>query len=64
MKFLAYVVVSFVMFLSAYAWDSASCSSRASKMGMPKSWGPLQGCMIEYKPGKWIDIDRYRAIDE
>jgi len=45
-------------------YSSFSCQVKASKMGMNSSWGLLQGCMIEYKPKKWIDIERYRAFDE
>jgi len=47
----------------AFWIDSASCASRAERMGMAHSWGPLQGCMIEYKPKQWINIDKYRAVN-
>jgi hypothetical protein len=53
--------------VSGLVWlaiDTASCYSQARKMGFNSSWGPLQGCMVEFKPGKWIAIERYRAVDE
>lgn len=63
------VLWAFLWFVCAIftAWAllaSASCSSRSEKMGVRSAWGPLQGCMIEYRPGKWIDINRYRAFDD
>lgn len=48
---------------AAMLLDSASCASRSKQMGMAHSWGPLQGCMIEYKPRQWIDIKKFRATD-
>lgn len=29
--------------------DSASCHSTARAMGIPSTWGPLQGCIVEYR---------------
>lgn len=40
------------------------CKSQASVMKMRATWGPVQGCMVEHKPDKWIAIERYRAIDD
>lgn len=39
------------------------CESRAEVMGVRHMWGPRIGCMIEYKPGRWILMDRYRGAD-
>jgi hypothetical protein len=46
-----------------FGLDYASCRSQATRMGMAQTWGPLQGCMVEYTPGKWIAIERFRAVD-
>lgn len=27
------------------------------------TWGPIQGCMIEVKRGKWIPAENYREQD-
>lgn len=47
----------------AFGLSYGSCSAKSEKMGMNYSWGMLQGCMIEHRPGQWIDINRYRVID-
>ncbi len=48
---------------SLIALDSWGCSSKADAMGFRHTYGPVKGCIVEYKPGKWIPLERYRAID-
>lgn len=60
-----FAAVVFVLLTAAlYAWDKHSCYYRANQMGFKSSYTLVGGCMIEYKPNKWIDIDKYRAVDE
>lgn len=39
--------------------ESCSCSSKAEAQGLPYSYGPIKGCMVEVD-GKWVDYDRLR----
>lgn len=41
---------------------SMSCGSKAKAMNMRSDWGPIQGCMIETKPGQWTPIENYRVL--
>ena len=45
-----------------YVPASISCDSRATKMGMPFSYGLLEGCMVRVE-GRWVPIEAYRVID-
>jgi hypothetical protein len=61
----AIVIVGLAVILGLAMWSSSySCAVKAEKMGFNHSWAPFQGCMIEHKPGKWIELRRYRAFDE
>jgi hypothetical protein len=56
------VLALFCSLLGACFWVvGQSCEAKARKMGMAHSYAPLQGCMIEHAPGRWVDIKRYRA---
>lgn len=41
----------------------AACRAKAKGMGVPCTWGPLQGCMITTPRGQVIPIDQYRVIE-
>lgn len=38
------------------------CTSRAERMGMKHSWGPIQGCMVK-APRGWMPIEGVRDIE-
>lgn len=40
--------------------DSASCQSKANAMHVRHTWGWLQGCVIETRPGHWIPLENFR----
>lgn len=55
----------FVLLFGFFLWLAyAECKAKADVLGFAHSWGPIQGCAIEYKPGKWAPIERYRVLDE
>lgn len=56
------VVVVTAIFAGIYILSDFTCSNQADKMGMRSDYGPLQGCMIEHQPGKWIPLKNYRAM--
>jgi hypothetical protein len=45
-----------------YMLESATCSNKAGIMEMKHSYGMLQGCMIEHRPGKWVPLKNYRVL--
>ena len=65
-KFMVVLFVAAFAVLAAlsWGWNAWECSSKARVMGFDSSWGPVQGCAVEYKPGKWIPLERYRAVDD
>lgn len=56
------ICVVIVGVFSAIGWgcNSIKCGARWGESGMRTSWGPLKGCTVEVKPGRWIPADRYR----
>lgn len=48
---------------ATYGCNAWRCSSRWDGSGMKTSWGPMKGCQLEAKPGKWVPADRYRETD-
>jgi len=58
-----FVVCTFGVSLPCFALADWSCKSQAKVMGMSATYGPIQGCMIEHKPGKWVPLESYRALD-
>ena len=50
-------------FFGFYKYEKYVCESKATKMGVNHEFKIGQGCMIEYAPGKWIDIEKYRIVD-
>ena len=53
-------VIIIGMPLSAYM----SCDAKAKAMGMRSDWGLVKGCIIEHKPGQWIPLENYRALEK
>lgn len=44
--------------------NAYECRRKAAIMEMNQTFSFWEGCMIEYKPGKWIPYDKYRVVDE
>lgn len=43
--------------------DYASCRSQGRAIGKPVSWGPLQECIVEIRPGLRVPMDNYRGVE-
>lgn len=56
------LVLAFILSLPFLA-DWWKCSSRWSTSGVQSSYGPIQGCLVEVKPGRWVPDDRVREVD-
>ena len=59
--FLAAGVLSVVA--AAFVAPPYTCAAKAEAMGLKHRYSLTTGCMVEYKPGKWIAIAQYRVID-
>lgn len=53
------IVIGFLVLV----FKGVSCANKADSMGMKWSFGITTGCMVEHKPGRWIDIEKYRVMD-
>lgn len=57
-----WVALSAIVALPIFWLDSLSCSSKARAMRVDKTWGPLQGCMVNIS-GQWMPLESYRATE-
>jgi hypothetical protein len=58
------VVLFFVgLFALGFFFESIGCNSRWSKSGFDSSYGPIQGCLVKMKDGRWIPEGRYREFE-
>ena len=55
-------VIGVIVGLASWG-DSTVCRSKANRMGFAHEWGLFEGCMIEYLPGQWIDLDKYSGVE-
>ena len=53
-------IVGILIFIPIGA--SMSCSAKGKAMNIRSDWGPIQGCIIEPKPGQWVPLQNYRAL--
>lgn len=53
-KFLLIISAMVVVIVFGLVWifTMSSCHSRANALGIPSSFGPLQGCIVEWKGEK------------
>lgn len=61
-KILIVVLIAFICLIPALG--DAECKAKTEGMGFKYDWSFFGGCRIEYKPNKWIPLERYRAIDD
>lgn len=57
-----FVLVVILIIYSLIDW--ATCSAKADRMDIDSDYGPIQGCMVEARPGKWVPLERYRVVDD
>jgi hypothetical protein len=53
--------VCIALFVGLSAWE---CGRRWAGSGMATTWGPVQGCQVEIRPGVFFPEDRVRAFNE
>jgi hypothetical protein len=49
--------------IGVYVIDRHKCISKSEMMSFNHNFSIITGCMIEYESGKWIEMDKYRAVD-
>jgi hypothetical protein len=56
------LVLAFTLLITAgLALTRQECVSRAEVMGMPYSWSPLQGCMVQVE-NHWVPLNSVRKF--
>lgn len=53
-------VGAFALYCGAGALE---CTAKWGQSGLRTSFGPIQGCLVETQPGRWLPEDRVRDID-
>lgn len=57
------IVFMILMVLGLLAFNTYECSTKANMQELEWSYGPIQGCMVKERNGKWIDYARLRYME-
>lgn len=57
------IVFMILMVLGLLAFNSYECSTKANMQELEWSYGPIQGCMVRERNGKWVDYARLRYME-
>ena len=60
---IAGLILSVVFVFIGESFSSSSCSARADILQFKSTYSFFAGCMIEYKPNKWIPLSQFRVIE-
>lgn len=52
-----------LFFIFAISFNCYTCKTKAEMQELEWSYGPVQGCMVREKDGKWIDYQRLRYME-
>lgn len=55
-----YMAVAFAVYCVVGSWQ---CSARWEHSGLRSTWAPVQGCLVQVGPNRWLPDDRVREID-
>lgn len=58
------IVAFFIVLLCVFAFNSCECHIKSRAMGFKSDYGPVQGCMIEPKPGIKVPFKSYRYMGD
>lgn len=58
--FIVLAIIGALVLLGFYSYE---CSTKANMQELEWSFGPIQGCMVREKGGKWIDYQRLRYME-
>lgn len=57
------VLAIIAILLAAIVLAPFKCAAKWERSGMATEWGPIQGCMVEVEPGRWLPDERVREIE-
>ena len=57
-----YLILLGVLMLCAWIFQSWSCQSRATQMGIPYQYSVISGCMVKPKGQDWVPLENYRVM--
>lgn len=60
---ITYIVFTIIIALVLLGFNTYECSTKASIQELEWSYGPIQGCMVRERNGKWIDYARLRYME-
>lgn len=55
------IILGLILF-GAAMFGEWRCGARWEGSGMRTSWGPVKGCMVETKPGRWFPEKVVREV--
>ena len=51
------------LFLLCVGLESWTCHAQGRAMHRSVTYGPVQGCIVEAKPGLFLPIENYRVVE-
>lgn len=60
---IVYIVFIIIIALALLGFKTYECSTKANIQELEWSYGPIQGCMVKERNGKWIDYNRLRYME-
>lgn len=57
------IVFAIIIALVLLVFSTYECSTKANIQELEWSYGPIQGCMVRERNGKWIDYARLRYME-
>lgn len=58
------VLVIMAVIFGGIAWvDYEKCGRRAKGLGLPKTWGMIEGCLVQVG-SRWAPIEYIRIVDD
>lgn len=62
-EYIAFIVFAIILTLVTLGFNSYECSTKANMQELEWSYGPIQGCMVKERNGKWVDYARLRYME-
>lgn len=59
----ASLILAIIAVAVGLLFSAAICGGRWNKSGARTSWGPVQGCLVQTRDGRWVPEDVVREVD-
>lgn len=63
MDLIASVIIFVVVVAIMLVLSSMKCDNQWKLSGLRSDWAPIQGCLVEVRPGIWVPDERVREMD-